>query len=97
MKIGTLVSYKLNRLPAPERCRIYREFHGWRDKSQYSRYTYDRRGLLDDIPHVLVNRCVLIARKQDAGRIISFLKENKADVFVRDIVLTRSDIEVLSK
>ena len=97
MKLGALVSYKLNRLPAPERCRIYREFHGWRDKSQYSKYTYNRKGLLNDIPHVVINRCVLITKKQDAGRIISFLKENNADVFVRDIILTKSDIKVLSK
>ena len=97
MNFGTLVSYRLNRLPAPERCRIYREFHGWRDKSQYSKYTYDRKGLLNDIPHVLINRCVLITKKQDARKIIFFLKENKADVFVRDIILTKSDLEVLSK
>jgi len=97
MKLGALVSYKLNRLPAPERCRIYREFHGWRDKSQYSKYTYNRKGLLNDIPHIVINRCVLIAKKQDAGRIISFLKENNVDVFVRDIILTKSDIKVLSK
>ena len=71
--------------------------NGWKDKSQYSKYSYDRKGILSSIPHILVNRCVLIAGKEEADKIISFLKENNAEVFVRDIILTKQDIEKLSK
>jgi|APCry4251928382_1046606.scaffolds.fasta_scaffold176912_1 hypothetical protein len=97
MDSGILISYELNKLPLPERCRIYRKLNGWKDKSQYSKYSYDRKGILSSIPHILVNRCVLIAGKEEADKIISFLKENNAEVFVRDIILTKQDIEKLSK
>lgn len=97
MDIGTLISYKLNKLHLPERCRIYRKLSGWKDKSQYSRYSYDRKGVLSNIPHIFVNRGVLIIRKEDADKIVSFLNENNAEVFVRDILLKKSDIEKLAK
>ena len=97
MDTGTLISYKLDKLPHPERCRICRKFYGWKDKSQYSKYTYNRKGLLSEIQYILVNRSVLIVRKEDADKIISFLKKNKAEVFVRDIILNKSDIKKLSK
>ena len=97
MDTGTLISYKVKRLPAPERCKIYRKLYGWMDKSQYSKYTYNREGLLSNIPHIPVNRSVLIVKKEDSEIVISFLKENKAEVFTRDIILNKSDIEKLSK
>ena len=42
-----------------------------------------------------INRCVLIVGKEDADKIISFLNENNAEVFVREIILKKSDIENL--
>jgi len=69
--------------------------NGWKDKSQHSKYTYDRKGILSSIPHILINRCVLIVGKEDADKIISFLNENNAEVFVREIILKKSDIENL--
>ena len=95
MELGTLISYKLSKLPPPERCKIYRKLNGWKDKSQHSKYTYNRKGLLTDIPHITVNRCVLIVKKEDANEIISFLNENNAEVFIRDILLKQSDIKKL--
>ena len=97
MNSGTLISYKLNKLPPQERCKIYRKLNGWKDKSQHSKYTYDREGILSSIPHILVNRCVLITGKDGADKIISFLNENKAEVFVRDIILKEQDTDKLSK
>ena len=95
MDSGTLISYKLNKLPPQERCKIYRKLNGWKDKSQHSKYTYDRKGILSSTPHILVNRCVLIVRKEDANKIISFLDENNVGVFAREIILYKSDIENL--
>lgn len=97
MGLGTLISYKLNKLPSQERCKIYRKLNGWKDKSQHSKYTYDRKGILSSIPHILINRCVLIVGKEDADKLIFFLNENKAEVFVRDIILNKSDMKKLMK
>ncbi len=97
MELGTLISYRLNKLPLPKRCRIYRNLNGWKDKSQYSKYTYNRKGLINDIPHIIVNRCVLIVKKEDAHKLISFFKENDVTVFVRDIVLDVSDLKNLNE
>ena len=95
MDSGTLISYKLNKLPSQERCKIYRKLNGWKDKSQHSKYTYDRKGILSSIPHIPVNRCVLIVRNENASKIISFLNENNAGVFAREIILDKSDMENL--
>ena len=97
MTTGILISYKVNRLPQPERCRIYRKLYGWKDKSQHSKYTYNRKGILSNLPYIPVNRSVLIVKKEDADRVISFLNENDAEVFVRNIILNNLDIKELSK
>ena len=94
--IGTLMAYKLTDLSQSERNRFCRKFLGWKDKSQYSRYAYERNGFIDDIPHVKVDRAVFIFRKEDSEKVLSFFGEHNAATFVRDVILKKSDIVALN-
>ena len=42
-----------------------RELVGHNDKSYYGRYSYRKRGLLDDIPHIKPVRCVIVVSSQE--------------------------------
>jgi hypothetical protein len=69
-----------------------RRFYGYLDRSHNYKYTYERRGFLDDFPHLKLQRGVIVVRKQDAKEVISFLESYHAEIFARDLVLTEEDL-----
>lgn len=90
-KYGRIVIYKIRRHVAPGmRSRLFQKLLGYKDKSNFGKYTYRRKGLLDRIPHISPTRGVLIVRAKDVKKIFEFLKD-KADVFSRKVVLTKKD------
>ena len=72
-----------------------RQFYGYLDRSCNYRYQYRRRGLLDEHPHLKLQRGVLVVRKEDATPILSFLESYNAEIFARDILLQEEDEEQL--
>jgi len=96
-KIGTRVVYNLTGLSQSDRNRFCRKFLGWSDKSQYSKYTYKRKGFIDEIPHVDVERAIFIFRKEDAEKVLSFFQEHNIKIFTRDVILEKSDVELLKE
>ncbi len=91
MELGILVGLAIDpKLKAARRARFFRQLYGWRDKSQFGKYEYDREGLLTNIPHIKLMRGVIIVREQDKKKIIDFLK-GKAEVITRQVVLTAAD------
>lgn len=71
-------------------------FYGYTDWSNKGRYRYERPGLLGIIPHVKLIRGVIIVKKENASRIVSFLKEYGAEYYVRTVILTPEDKRALS-
>ncbi len=91
MKPGVIAGLAVDpKLKAAQRARLFRQLYGWKDKSQFGKYEYDREGLLTDVPHVKLMRGVFIIRKQDKKKIGDFLKD-KADVVTRQVILTASE------
>ena len=60
-----------------ERNRFYKELYGWKQivKKQEKRYVYRRNGLLDEIPHIRVDRSVFIILREHMKKIERFMKE----------------------
>lgn len=90
-KYGRIIIYKVKRhLPPGIKSRLSQKLLGYKDKSNFAKYTYKREGLLSSIPHMSPLRGVLIVRARDIKKILGLLKD-KADVFSRKIVLTKKD------
>jgi hypothetical protein len=64
--------------------------YGWKDKSQYGRYEYQRTGLLGKIGYVPVIRGVFIVKTADKKKVLKFFS-GKAKLFSREIVLNERD------
>ena len=94
---GFIISYRLDGWSPVERTRFNRKFLGYKDKSQYGKYSYFREGLMTKIPHVHVSKSLFIILEGDLKRVKDFCDENEINLFVRKVVLTRSDIKALSK
>jgi hypothetical protein len=94
--IGRLVCYTLGSEPTPvQRNKFRKMFLGYLDHSCSGRYTYKRKGLMGDIPHVKLVRSVFIVRKDDSKKVADFLEKNGATVYVRDVILTPEDKKAL--
>ena len=74
---------------------LVRRLSGQRTSSHGGRYTYWRKGLLDEIPYVRLIRGVVIVRKEDAQRVLALLKELGAEVHTRTVTLTKEDPRTL--
>ena len=94
---GFIINYRLEGKSPVERTKFNRKFLGYNDKSQFGKYLYFREGLLTKIPHIRVSNSLFITLKEDLKRVKTFCEEYGVKLFVRKIILTKSDMKELSK
>lgn len=96
MKTGKLISFKVlannDKLHMNKFCR---DFYGFMDKSNNGKYSYKRKGFINQFKYVKLMKSLLIVKKEDFKEIISFLKKYNASLTMRDVVLSKSDIKTL--
>ena len=94
--IGSLIVFRIlaknTKLTMNKFCR---QFYGYIDRSNNYKYTYKRGGFIEKFRYIKPLRGVLIVRKKDSKKIISFLKDFNADIFVRDVLLNKEDMRKL--
>lgn len=94
-ELGNLVGFTINAGTSPaDRRRFFRALYGWRDKSQFGKYEYEREGLLSNIPYVRLTRGVFVVAQENKLKVKRFLK-GKATVITREVVLTAKDKKIL--
>lgn len=74
---------------------LSRALNGYKDYSNKGKYLYERKGLLEEIPHIKLMRGVFIVNKEDAQKFISLLNRYKIEYYTRDVILTLQGIEKL--
>ena len=84
---------KTNKLIMNKFCR---QFYGYLDRSHNYRYQYQRKGFIENFPHIKVLRGVIVVKIEDANEIISFLESYNAEIFAREIVLVPEDLDKLN-
>lgn len=94
---GELIIYRANHLPPTVVVNLSRKLYGYTDRSQYGKYSYQRPGVLDQIPHIVPMgwKAVLITRPQDAQKVIAILKDFHAQTYVRSVDLEEEDLKAL--
>lgn len=95
--LGCLIAFRFKkRLKPKERVHFCQALYGYLDRSQYSRYHYQRAGFLKGIPYLTPIRGVLIIKSEYRKTVLDFLKD-KVDLYVREIILKPEDLHVLAK
>jgi len=77
--------------------RFCQKFYGQDTTSHGGKYRHHKHGFLEDVPYVKLLRGVIIVVERDAKKVIDFLKEYNAEIYVRKIVLTPGDKKALGK
>jgi len=95
---GSIVIFRiLKKRGLTRTSRFGKLFYGYTDWSNRGRYKYPRLGLLGTIPHIRLIRGVIIVNKDDAPKVISFLKKHGAEFYMRTVILAPEDENTLLK
>ena len=104
MKKAVLISFSVETkkfLSKSERNKFYKELYGWKQvvKKQEKRYIYKREGLLDEIPHIKVDRSVFIIMREHMKKMMKFLEEweEKIKWNAFDVLLDKEQVEMLRR
>ena len=96
---GELIIFSASNMPKTEQVKLSKKLYGYRDRSQRSKYLYDREGALNRIPYVipLGRKAILVTRTDDAQPIIQLLRKHGAQTYVRTVKLEEEDLKILSR
>lgn len=94
---GVIIAFSVYKNIGPARTNCFvQKFYGQNVTSHRGKYRSHKHGLLEDIPHVKLQRGVIILLKKDGAAVLNFLKEYNAETHVRDIILTPEDEKALA-
>ena len=96
-KTATFIFYSLENLTPAEKAKFCRNFWGYKDKSTFGKYSYLRKGIMSDIPHIRIAPSLFIVLEKDRSRTDQIFQKFNLNPFVRTILLEKEDIEVLSR
>ncbi|MGC8580817.1 MAG: hypothetical protein ACP5MW_00515, partial [Thermoplasmata archaeon] len=60
--------------------------YGHDDKSNYSKYTYHRTGLLETIPSIRYEGGIIMIRKEDLDKVVTLLNKYKAKYVTWEVI-----------
>ena len=69
-----LISYDLSKVNQIGKVLVKRQLFGYTEYSNNSKYTYERKGILSDVPYLKLARAVVIIRNQDAPKVEKIIK-----------------------
>ncbi|MGP6206671.1 hypothetical protein ACNF42_01350 [Cuniculiplasma sp. SKW3] len=70
------IPFRRNGMGRKEQARIYRKLYGYRSSSNYGKYHYNVKGILDSIPAIRYEDGNFIVREEDFPALKKFLEEN---------------------
>lgn len=87
---AVLICYSLGKVNHDVRSAFKRELIGYVDKSNNGLYEYQRKGLLNDIPHIKPSKGVIIVRDTNGKKVKRLLRKYKARLKSFDIDIKQS-------
>ena len=75
--------------------RFVQKFYGQDTKSWKGHYMFHKKGFMESIPHRKVMGRVIVIAPENLEKVLEFLSEYSAEIYVRDMILETDDKEYL--
>lgn len=75
-----IVTYETKDMTNSQRSIISKRLFGFKDRTKESKYTYERKGLLEPLPHIVITKKTFVVSAKHVARIKSIIKELGANV-----------------
>ena len=69
-----IITYETNKMSNTKRSIISKKIFGYMDQTKGSQYIYERKGLLESIPHILLTKKTFIVLNKDSKKIKKLIK-----------------------
>ena len=89
------IPFRKQGMERKEQARIYRKLYGYRSSSNYGRYHYDVKGLLDTIPSIRYEDGNFLIPSSKKRKITEFLEKNNASYRMWRVIPDESEMEKL--
>jgi len=89
-----LICYTLGKINPARRSTFKRELNGYIDISNNSKYKYERKGLLQKIPHLTPIRSVIIVQNKDKNKITQLLNKYQAKYHSFNITIPPKHLKI---
>jgi hypothetical protein len=78
-----IVAYRVDSVT--KSVQLSRSLHGYKDRSNKGRYVYARKGLLDKVPCLQLQKGVLLIREKDTQPLVRLLQKYGAEYYIAKI------------
>jgi len=75
---------------------ISRALNGYKDRSNHGEYTYQRKGLLEKIPHRKLTKNVILLKEKDHEKLTEILEKYEAEYYAGTIEKTSETGDILT-
>jgi len=82
---GKLICYDLSKLSQINKVEVKRALFGYTEYSNNARYTYKRKGILNQIPAIKPIKAVIIVQNGDEKLVVKYLKKYKAKYYMYSV------------
>ena len=88
MEKAILISFTLSydRRSRAEISKFYRDLYGYESYSHYGKYRSRKKGFLDSINNIRYSKGMFMIRKEDRGKVVSYLKKSGASVILWEVI-----------
>ena len=90
---ANLITYSLKKTTPKDKAKFFREFHGYTDKSNRGRYTYQRKGLIQEIPHLKPGKQTIIIPTKHTQKILKKLKKQAEAITITPITIAKKHLK----
>lgn len=80
-----LVCYSLGKVSSTIRTNLHRELYGFKDTSNYSRYKYERKGLIHELKCRKILDSLILTDQKNVFKLVKLLKKYNAKVWIFEI------------
>ena len=89
------VPFRKKGMERKEQARIYRKLYGYRSSSNYGKYHYSVKGLLDTIPSIRYEDGNFLIKEEDLDTVKKFLEENDSAYRTWRVIPEKEEMERL--
>ena len=89
------IPFRRNGMDRKEQARVYRKLYGYRSSSNYGKYHYTVKGILDSIPAIRYEDGNFIIREDDLPMVKRFLDESRTSYRIWKVIPDSEEMEKL--
>ncbi len=88
-----IITYETRTMSSTQRSIISKRIFGYMDRTKGSLYTYQREGILDSMPHVVLTKKTFVLKSADAGKVKKIIKSYGATVKSWKIEISKKEMK----